>query len=112
MDYTREHVTFILNNWIKNEKLCVEKTGHSLSSIKLMLQNIGASYGFLNFGTGNPMCTLFNLNTREIHTCSISFLVGNYEFRSLHTVITNTVNEIVKNYLNPIITVLRMDNTR
>lgn len=57
MDYTREHVTFILNNWIKNEKLCVEKTGHSLSSIKLMLQNIGASYGFLNFGTGNPMYT-------------------------------------------------------
>jgi hypothetical protein len=57
MNYTREHVTFILNNWIKNEKLCVEKTGHSLSSIKLMLQNIGASYGFLNFGTGNPMYT-------------------------------------------------------
>ena len=57
MDYTREHVTFILNNWIKNEKLCVEKTGHSLSSIKLLLQNIGASYGFLNFGTGNPMYT-------------------------------------------------------
>lgn len=57
MDYTKEHVTFIINNWIKNEKLCVEKTGHSLSSIKLMLQNIGASYGFLNFGTGNPMYT-------------------------------------------------------
>ena len=57
MDYTKEHVRFILNNYLKNEDLCVKETGHSLSSIKLMLQNIGASYGFLNFGKGNPMYT-------------------------------------------------------
>lgn len=57
MDYTKEHVRFILNNYLKNEELCVKKTGHSLSSIKLMLQNIGASYGFLNFGKGNTMYT-------------------------------------------------------
>ena len=35
--------------------LCEIETGHSLSSIKLMLQNIGATYGFVNFGEGNPM---------------------------------------------------------
>jgi len=57
MHYTKEHVRFILNNYLKNEDLCVKETGHSLSSIKLMLQNIGASYGFLNFGKGNPMYT-------------------------------------------------------
>ena len=56
-NYTKDHVRFILNNWIKNEDLFVRKTGHSIASIKLMLQNIGASYGFLNFGMGNPMYT-------------------------------------------------------
>ena len=55
--YTEEEVRFILDNYIKNEKLCEIKTGHSLSSIRLMLQNIGATYGFLNFGEGNPMYT-------------------------------------------------------
>ena len=53
--YTEEEVRFILDNYIKNEMLCEIKTGHSLSSIKLMLQNIGATYGFVNFGEGNPM---------------------------------------------------------
>ena len=53
--YTEDHVKFILDNWIKNEDLCIRETGHSWASIKLMLQNIGASYGFLNFSTGNPM---------------------------------------------------------
>lgn len=53
--YTEEHVRFILDNYIKNEDLCVKETGHSLSSIKLMLQNIGATYGLVNFGEGNPM---------------------------------------------------------
>jgi len=55
IDYTEDHVRFILNNFIKNEDLCVSETGHSLSSIKLMLQNIGATYGLLNFSKGNPM---------------------------------------------------------
>ena len=53
--YTEEHVIFILENYIKNEALCVKKTGHSSGSIKLLLQNIGATYGFLNFSEGNPM---------------------------------------------------------
>ena len=56
--YTEDHVRYILDNYIKNEDKCVEETGHSLSSIKLMLQNIGATYGFLNFSKGNPMYTL------------------------------------------------------
>jgi hypothetical protein len=55
VEYTEDHVRFILDNYIKNEAKCVKETGHSLSSIKLMLQNIGASYGFLNFSKGNPM---------------------------------------------------------
>ena len=55
VSYTEDQVRFILDNYIKNEKLCVEKTGHSISSIKLMLQNIGASYGMINFSKGNPM---------------------------------------------------------
>ena len=53
--YTEEHVRFILENYVKNEDLCVKETGHSLGSIKLLLQNIGATYGFLNFSEGNPM---------------------------------------------------------
>ena len=52
-----ERRRFILDNYIKNERLCVKETGHSLSSIKLMLQNIGATYGLVNFGEGNPMYT-------------------------------------------------------
>ncbi|MDC1363208.1 hypothetical protein N8229_04100 [Flavobacteriaceae bacterium] len=55
VEYTEDHVRFILKHFIKNEELCVKETGHSLGSIKLMLQNIGATYGFLNFGLGNPM---------------------------------------------------------
>lgn len=57
MEYTREQIRFILDNYIKNEDLCVRETGHSLSSIKLMLQNIAATYGFLNFSKGNPLYT-------------------------------------------------------
>lgn len=53
--YTECQVRFILDNYIKNENLCVSETGHSLGSIKLMLQNIGATYGFVNFSEGNPM---------------------------------------------------------
>ena len=53
--YTEEHVRYILDNYIKNEDKCVKETGHSLGSIKLMLQNIGATYGFVNFSKGNPM---------------------------------------------------------
>ena len=53
--YTEDQVRFILNNWNKDEDICIKKTGHSYGSIKLMLQNIGASYGFVNFSTGNPM---------------------------------------------------------
>ena len=55
VNYTEEHVRFILNYYRTNEELCVNETGHSISSIKLMLQNIGATYGFLNFSKGNPM---------------------------------------------------------
>ena len=57
MEYTREQIRFILDNYIKNEDLCVKETGHSLSSIKLMLQNIAATYGYLNFSKGNPLYT-------------------------------------------------------
>ncbi len=53
--YTRDQVRFILDNWIKNEEICSEKTGHSKGSIKLMLQNIAATYGLVNFSEGNPM---------------------------------------------------------
>ena len=37
--YTREHIEFILKNYMNNPRLCVEKTGHSDSSIKMMLGN-------------------------------------------------------------------------
>lgn len=47
--YSEKQIRFILDNYIKNENLCVKETGHSLGRIKLMLQNIGATYGFLNF---------------------------------------------------------------
>ena len=57
MKYTTEQLRFILDNYINNEDLCVRETGHSLSSIKLMLQNIAATYGFLNFSKGNPLYT-------------------------------------------------------
>lgn len=55
IDYTEDQIRFILNNYIDNECLCVDKTGHSINSIKLMLQNIGATYGMINFSEGNPM---------------------------------------------------------
>lgn len=55
--YTEEQIRFILDNYINNEDRCVRETGHTLSSIKLMLQNIAATYGFVNFGYGNPMYT-------------------------------------------------------
>ena len=70
--YTEEQVRFILDNYIKNEDRCVRETGHSLGSIKLMLQNIAATYGLVNFGTGNPMYTkpqqnvLISLNRNKI----------------------------------------------
>ena len=57
MSDTEKQVKFILNNYITNETKCVDETRHSLNNIKLMLQNIGASYGFVNFGKGNPMYT-------------------------------------------------------
>ena len=37
--YTREHIEFILKNYITNPELCVKETGHSKSSIKMMLGN-------------------------------------------------------------------------
>lgn len=58
MKYTKEQIRFILNNYINNEDLCVKETGHTLSSIKLMLQNIGYKYGLVkNFSEGNPLYT-------------------------------------------------------
>ena len=63
--YTEEQVRFILNNYIKNEDRCVRETGHSLNSIRLMLQNIAATYGLVNFGTGNPMYTKIADEYRE-----------------------------------------------
>ena len=55
--YTEEHVRYILDNYIKNEDKCVKETGHSIGSIKLMLRNIAATYGFVKFTKGNPMYT-------------------------------------------------------
>ena len=63
--YTEEQVRFILDNYIKNEDRCVRETGHSLNSIRLMLQNIAATYGLVNFGTGNPMYTKIADEYRE-----------------------------------------------
>ncbi len=63
--YSEQQIRFILDNYIKNENLCVKETGHSLGSIKLMLQNIGATYGFLNFSNGNPMYTKIADEYRE-----------------------------------------------
>ena len=65
--YTEEQVRFILDNYIKNEKLCIRETGHSLGSIKLMLQNIGATYGFVNFSEGNPMYSKIADEYREVN---------------------------------------------
>tara|TARA_B110000503_G_C6842761_1_gene287527 strand:- start:115 stop:390 length:276 start_codon:yes stop_codon:yes gene_type:complete len=39
VSYTREHIKFILENYRNKPKLCVEKTGHSDSSIRMMLGN-------------------------------------------------------------------------
>ena len=55
--YTEEHVRYILDNYIKNEDKCVKETGHGIGSIKLMLRNIAATYGFVEFSKGNPMYT-------------------------------------------------------
>ena len=63
--YTEEQVSFILANYINNEDRCVRETGHSIGSIKLMLQNIAATYGLVNFGTGNPMYTRIADEYRE-----------------------------------------------
>jgi|TARA_B110000459_G_C16210202_1_gene316150 hypothetical protein len=63
--YTEEQVRFILDNYINNEDRCVRETGHTLSSIKLMLQNIAATYGLVNFGNGNPMYTKIADEYRE-----------------------------------------------
>ena len=63
--YTEEHIRYILENYLKNEDSCIRETGHSLGSIKLMLQNIAATYGFVNFGTGNPMYTKIADEYRE-----------------------------------------------
>jgi hypothetical protein len=63
--YTEDQVRFILDNYIKNEDLCVNETGHTIGSIKLMLQYIGATYGFLNFSVGNPMYTRIADEYRE-----------------------------------------------
>ena len=63
--YTEEHKRYILENYLKNEDSCIRETGHSLGSIKLMLQNIAATYGFVNFGTGNPMYTKIDDEYRE-----------------------------------------------
>ena len=65
--YTEDQVRFILDNYIKNEKLCVRETGHSLGSIKLMLQNIGATYGFINFSEGNRMYSKIADEYRELN---------------------------------------------
>jgi len=37
--YTRKHIEFILENYRTNPELCVKTTGHSESSIKMMLGN-------------------------------------------------------------------------
>ena len=37
--YTREHIEFILENYRSNPDLCVKETGHSNSSIRMMLGN-------------------------------------------------------------------------
>lgn len=37
--YTKEHIEFILENYRTNPQLCVRETGHSISSIKMMLGN-------------------------------------------------------------------------
>ena len=63
--YTEAQVRFILDNYINNEDRSVRETGHSLGSIKLMLQNIAATYGLVNFGTGNPMYTRIADEYRE-----------------------------------------------
>lgn len=37
--YTKDHIEFILENYRTNPQLCVRETGHSMSSIKMMLGN-------------------------------------------------------------------------
>ena len=42
VQYTREHIEFILEHYRNNSKLCVKETDHSDSSIKMMLGNAAA----------------------------------------------------------------------
>ena len=37
--YTREHIEYILKNYRAYPEECVKETGHSISSIKMMLGN-------------------------------------------------------------------------
>ena len=37
--YTKKHIEYILNNYRANPEECVKETGHSISSIKMMLGN-------------------------------------------------------------------------
>ena len=54
-EFSKDQVIFILENYLSDETLCVNKTGKSLDKIKLLLQYIGASYDFINFSKGIPM---------------------------------------------------------
>lgn len=53
--YTEEQIKFILENYRMNPDLCVKKTGHSVSSIKMMLGNAVSRLSGNNTFLGSEM---------------------------------------------------------
>ena len=65
--YTVQQIRFILDNYIKNKNLWDKETVHSLGSIKLTLQNICATFIFLNFSKVNPTYSRIADEYREVN---------------------------------------------
>lgn len=53
--YKREHIEFILQNYRNNPELCVKETGHSDSSIRMMLGNAVARLSGQNTFLGSEL---------------------------------------------------------
>lgn len=53
--YTTGHIEFILKNYRRDPDLCVKETGHSISSIKMMLGNAVSRLSGESTFLGNPM---------------------------------------------------------
>ena len=66
--YTREQIEFILENYVVNPDKCVQVTGHSIGSIKSVLQNISYDYTGEGLSHGSKMytevCDLFRAKNK------------------------------------------------